>query len=77
MIGYNQAALILDMLTADKGIPTSYADTLRKNDAEEWLLAMRNEMSAPEEMNMWSIEKVAEGRKFIKTKCIFDLKKDG
>lgn len=61
--GYKQVGLVFNMPTVEKEIPTSFPETFKKNDAEEWLAAFQNETRRLEEMNKSIILKGARGKK--------------
>jgi len=55
--------------------PTSYAEAMRKEDADKWKEAINNELSLLNENNTWTISKLPEGKKAINSKWVFKVKR--
>lgn len=49
---------------------------MARDDAENWKLAMRQEMEAHKENNTWTLVDLPKGQKAIKTKWVFRTKYD-
>ena len=58
--------------------PTSYAEALRRKDAEKWKEAVSTELSLLNENNTWTeVSKLPEGKKAINSKWVFKIKRLG
>ena len=59
------------------GIPTSFANSMQRDEAAEWKKALDFEIKSLTTMKTWKFVKLSVGRKVIKNKWVFDLKKNG
>lgn len=61
--GQEQVQLVLNTLAVDISISSSYTYAVTRNDSEEWLNAMRIELSALHKLNTWTLNKSATWKK--------------
>lgn len=55
---------------------TSSNEEMRRKDAQKLKEAMEFEFQTLTDMNTWKLEQLPEGRKVVKTKWVFDNKRD-
>lgn len=56
--------------------PVSVSDAFSSNDASDWKLAMEQEMQSLDENRTWTLVDLPPGRKPIKSKWVFKIKRD-
>lgn len=61
---------------AEANEPANYNDAVEANDKQHWLTAMKDELGSHDENGTWTLVDLPVGRKTIKTKWVFKLKKD-
>jgi len=63
--------------TLPDGDPPTYADALRRPDAQKWINAMIEEIDALQAMDTWELCCLPRGRKCIGVKWVYKQKRDG
>lgn len=58
------------------GDPQTIREIMKRHDKEEWEEAMQEEINSLKENNTWSLTKLPDGRKTVKTKWVFKTKRD-
>lgn len=56
--------------------PLTVTDALSRSDAKKWKLAMKEEMNSLDENKTWSLTDLPPGRKAVKSKWVFKIKRD-
>ena len=56
--------------------PTTYREALSSDKANEWLIAMRDEMQSMLDNDVWELVDLPKGYKPIRCKCVFKTKRD-
>ena len=56
--------------------PTTYREALNSDKANEWLIAMRDEMQSMSNNDVWELVDLPKGYKPIRCKCVFKTKRD-
>lgn len=56
--------------------PSTVQEAIASHDANNWKLAMKDEIKSLDENNTWSLVDLPPGRKPVKTKWVFKIKKD-
>jgi hypothetical protein len=57
--------------------PLSYEDAVSRQDARQWLLAMKSELDSIQSNKTWELCYLPPGRKVIGSKWVFKTKRDG
>lgn len=70
-----QKCLLVDT-RAERDIPESYREALESPEREEWLDAIRAELSAHDKNNTWTLADKRESHNLLSTKWVFTKKRD-
>ena len=57
--------------------PPTLTDALRRSDAQNWINAMKEELQSIKDNQTWCLCDLPPGRKYIGTKWVFKMKRDG
>lgn len=60
----------------DSAEPSTVNEAISSNDAVNWKLAMEDEINSLDENNTWTLVDLPAGRKPVKTKWVFKIKRD-
>lgn len=70
------AAFALNAETFGDNVPESYQDIFSRENKEEWLQAVQEEIKAIEENDTWTPCDLPSGKKVINTKWVFKVERD-
>ncbi|CAI7805943.1 unnamed protein product [Closterium sp. NIES-54] len=73
---YNECAFAFFSPVEMLGEPATLKEALESSDAEKWKKAMESELKSIEENGTWELVELAEGRKAITSKWLFNIKSD-
>ena len=65
------------LATVGDSEPTNFQEAVLSPQAEQWKLAMEEEMQSLEQNGTWTLTKLPAGRKAIQNRWVFKLKLDG
>lgn len=65
------------LLLTEDGEPESFQEVVSHKEKEKWLLAMQDEMESLQKNNTYEIVELPRGKKALRNKWVFKLKKDG
>ena len=65
------------ILLTEEGEPESFQEAVSHQDNENWLQAMHDEMDSLEKNHTYELVELPKGKKALKNKWVFKLKKDG
>lgn len=71
---YTVLALHVETYTED--LPESLEEVISREDKQEWMQAIKEEVDALTENNMWNLTKLPQGKRVLDNKWIFKIKKD-
>lgn len=61
----------------DIEVPTSYEEAMSRKDSATWKRAMELEMKLLNKLNMWELVQLPPGRTVVKTRWVYDTKRNG
>ena len=64
------------ILLTEEGEPESFQEAVSHQDNENWLQAMHDEMDSLEKNHTYELVELPKGKKTLKNKWVFKLKKD-
>lgn len=74
VVGEN-ANLVLNAVAFCEDVPETFDEIKDRDDKDEWMKAVREEMNALKKTNTWDLVPCPQGRKPIKCKWVFTLKR--
>lgn len=73
---YDHAYITLDTPEPNKDIPKTYKEALHMANADDWVNAMKFEIQSLTKLDTWRLVRLPKGRKMIRTKWVYDIKRD-
>lgn len=75
--GYDEMYFAQQNIKLDEDIPTTFEEAMEGRNKENWLEAMRFEISSLESLKTWDLMELPDDRNVIQTKWVFDIKRNG
>lgn len=74
--GYDEVYFAQPNIKSDD-TPTTFEEAMSSRNKEDWLEAMRFEISSLESLKTWDLVELPDDRKSIQTKWVFNIKRNG
>lgn len=71
----NSHMLFTDTISNGYNDPVTYEESMGRDDAKQWELAMQEEMTSIRKANTWTLVELPKGRKAIGCKWVYKLKR--
>ena len=68
------ANCIRDACYRVSNVPASYSQAIKKNDADQWQLAMESEMKSMEDNHVFTVVPLPEGKKVVGSRWVYSIK---